>query len=168
MNLHQSSQNGSDPTHPPQQVVSTVISVRYWETVERLRINQFYGAPTALRLLLKYNDSWVRKYDRSSLRTLGSVGEPINHEAWHWFHSVVGEGRCPLVDTWWQTETGGVCIAPHPADHGAPIIPAMAMRPFFGIQPVLMGEKVRSYMQQYQESSVFCPTCLCSDGSQRS
>ncbi|MEQ2176617.1 hypothetical protein GOODEAATRI_029830, partial [Goodea atripinnis] len=84
-----------------------------------------------------------------------TVGEPINHEAWHWFHSVVGEGRCPLVDTWWQTETGGVCIAPHPADHGAPIIPAMAMRPFFGIQPVLMGEKVRSYMQQYQESSVF-------------
>ncbi|KAK5623108.1 Acetyl-coenzyme A synthetase 2-like, mitochondrial [Crenichthys baileyi] len=114
---------------------------RYWETVERLRINQFYGAPTALRLLLKYNDSWVRKYDRSSLRTLGSVGEPINHEAWYWFYSVVGEGRCPLVDTWWQTETGGVCIAPHPADHGAPIIPAMAMRPFFGIQPVLMGEK---------------------------
>uniref|UniRef100_A0A4W6F446 Acetyl-coenzyme A synthetase n=1 Tax=Lates calcarifer TaxID=8187 RepID=A0A4W6F446_LATCA len=76
---------------------------RYWETVQRLRISQFYGAPTALRLLLKYDDSWVKKYDRSSLRTLGSVGEPINHEAWHWFHSVVGEGRCPLVDTWWQT-----------------------------------------------------------------
>lgn len=114
---------------------------RYWETVERLRISQFYGAPTALRLLLKYGESWVKKYDRSSLRTLGSVGEPINHEAWHWFHSVVGEGRCPLVDTWWQTETGGVCIAPRPADEGAPIVPAMAMRPFFGIQPVLMGEK---------------------------
>ncbi|XP_005754309.1 acetyl-coenzyme A synthetase 2-like, mitochondrial isoform X2 [Pundamilia nyererei] len=114
---------------------------RYWETVERLRISQFYGAPTALRLLLKYGESWVKKYDRSSLRTLGSVGEPINHEAWHWFHSVVGEGRCPLVDTWWQTETGGVCIAPRPADEGARIIPAMAMRPFFGIQPVLMGEK---------------------------
>ncbi|KAM4591778.1 acetyl-coenzyme A synthetase 2-like, mitochondrial [Odontesthes bonariensis] len=114
---------------------------RYWETVERLRINQLYGAPTALRLLLKYEDSWVKKYDRSSLRTLGSVGEPINHEAWHWFHSLVGEGRCPLVDTWWQTETGGVCIAPRPADPGAPILPAMAMRPFFGIQPVLMGEQ---------------------------
>ncbi|XP_044070115.1 acetyl-coenzyme A synthetase 2-like, mitochondrial isoform X2 [Siniperca chuatsi] len=69
------------------------------------------------------------------------VGEPINHEAWHWFHSVVGDGRCPLVDTWWQTETGGVCIAPRPAEDGAPIVPAMAMRPFFGIQPVLMGEK---------------------------
>lgn len=114
---------------------------RYWETVQRLRITQFYGAPTALRLLLKYDDSWVKKYDRSSLRTLGSVGEPINHEAWHWFHSVVGDERCPLVDTWWQTETGGVCIAPRPADEGAPIIPAMAMRPFFGIQPDLMGEK---------------------------
>ncbi|XP_078016650.1 acetyl-coenzyme A synthetase 2-like, mitochondrial [Epinephelus lanceolatus] len=114
---------------------------RYWETVQRLRITQFYGAPTALRLLLKYDDSWVKKYDRSSLRTLGSVGEPINHEAWHWFHSVVGDERCPLVDTWWQTETGGVCITPRPADEGAPIIPTMAMRPFFGIQPDLMGEK---------------------------
>ncbi|TKS65126.1 Acetyl-coenzyme A synthetase 2-like, mitochondrial [Collichthys lucidus] len=114
---------------------------RYWETVQRLRISQFYGAPTALRLLLKFGDSWVKKYDRSSLRTLGSVGEPINHEAWHWFHSVVGDGRCPLVDTWWQTETGGVCIAPRPADHGAAIIPAMAMRPFYGVQPVLMGEE---------------------------
>uniref|UniRef100_A0A8C2WGL2 Acetyl-coenzyme A synthetase n=1 Tax=Cyclopterus lumpus TaxID=8103 RepID=A0A8C2WGL2_CYCLU len=114
---------------------------RYWETVQRLRISQFYGAPTALRLLLKYDESFVKKYDRSSLRTLGSVGEPINHEAWHWFHRVVGDGRCPLVDTWWQTETGGVCIAPRPAEEGAAIVPAMAMRPFFGIQPELMGEK---------------------------
>ncbi|XP_069394196.1 acetyl-coenzyme A synthetase 2-like, mitochondrial isoform X1 [Paralichthys olivaceus] len=114
---------------------------RYWEMVQRLRITQFYGAPTALRLLLKYNDSWVKKYDRSSLRTLGSVGEPINHEAWLWLHSVVGDGRCPLVDTWWQTETGGICITPRPAEEGAPIVPAMAMRPFFGIEPVLMGEK---------------------------
>ncbi|KAM9465944.1 acetyl-coenzyme A synthetase 2-like, mitochondrial [Clarias gariepinus] len=114
---------------------------RYWETVERLRINQFYTAPTALRLLLKYEESWVKKYDRSSLRTIASVGEPINHEAWDWFYNVVGEGRCPLVDTWWQTETGGVCIAPRPADPGAEIRPAMAMRPFFGIQPTLMDEK---------------------------
>ncbi|KAI4875905.1 hypothetical protein NFI96_021479 [Prochilodus magdalenae] len=114
---------------------------RYWETVQRLRINQFYGAPTAIRLLLKYDEIWVRKFDRSSLKTLGSVGEPINHEAWEWFYNVVGEGRCPLVDTWWQTETGGVCIAPRPAEKGAVIRPAMAMRPFFGIQPALMGEK---------------------------
>ncbi|KAG7462585.1 hypothetical protein MATL_G00186330 [Megalops atlanticus] len=114
---------------------------RYWETVERLGINQFYGAPTAIRLLLKYGESWVKKYDRSSLKTLGSVGEPINHEAWEWFYNVVGDGKCPLVDTWWQTETGGVCIAPRPAEDGAEIIPAMAMRPFFGIQPALMEEK---------------------------
>uniref|UniRef100_A0A4W5PBZ5 Propionate--CoA ligase n=1 Tax=Hucho hucho TaxID=62062 RepID=A0A4W5PBZ5_9TELE len=114
---------------------------RYWETVQRLGINQFYGAPTAIRLLLKYEESWVKKYDRSSLKTLGSVGEPINHEAWEWFYNVVGDGRCPLVDTWWQTETGGVCIAPRPAEEGAEIVPAMAMRPFFGIQPVLMEEK---------------------------
>ncbi|KAF4084536.1 hypothetical protein AMELA_G00129750 [Ameiurus melas] len=114
---------------------------RYWETVQRLRINQFYAAPTALRLLLKYEEGWVKKYDRSSLRTLGSVGEPINHEAWDWFYKVVGERRCPLVDTWWQTETGGVCIAPRPAEPGAEIRPAMAMRPFFGIQPALMDEK---------------------------
>ncbi|XP_012683010.2 LOW QUALITY PROTEIN: acetyl-coenzyme A synthetase 2-like, mitochondrial [Clupea harengus] len=114
---------------------------RYWETVQRLGINQFYGAPTAIRLLLKYDESWVKKYDRSSLKTLGSVGEPINHEAWDWFYNVVGDGRCPLVDTWWQTETGGVCIAPRPAEEGAEIRPAMAMRPFFGIEPALMGEK---------------------------
>uniref|UniRef100_A0AAR2KWY1 Acetyl-coenzyme A synthetase n=1 Tax=Pygocentrus nattereri TaxID=42514 RepID=A0AAR2KWY1_PYGNA len=106
---------------------------RYWETVQRLRINQFYGAPTAIRLLLKYDETWVTKYDRTSLKTLGSVGEPINHEAWEWFYKVVGDGRCPLVDTWWQT-----------AEKGAEIRPAMAMRPFFGIQLTLMGDKVTS------------------------
>ncbi|KAG7266210.1 hypothetical protein CRUP_026932, partial [Coryphaenoides rupestris] len=119
---------------------------RYWETVQRLGITQFYGAPTALRLLLKYDESWVTRYDRSSLRTLGSVGEPINHEAWDWFYHVVGEGRCPLVDTWWQTETGGICIAPHPAEEGAPILPAMAMRPFYGVEPVLLGDKITGRM----------------------
>ncbi|KAM5245650.1 acetyl-coenzyme A synthetase 2-like, mitochondrial [Ctenodactylus gundi] len=114
---------------------------RYWETVQRLRINQFYGAPTAIRLLLKHGDTWVRKYDRSSLRTLGSVGEPINLEAWEWLHQVVGDSRCTLVDTWWQTETGGICIAPRPSEDGAEILPGMAMRPFFGILPTLMDEK---------------------------
>lgn len=116
---------------------------RYWETVERLKITQFYGAPTAVRLLLKFGDNWVKKYDRSSLRTLGSVGEPINNEAWEWLHKVVGEGRCTLVDTWWQTETGGICIAPRPSEEGAEILPGMAMRPFYGIVPVLMDEKGR-------------------------
>ncbi|XP_051470914.1 acetyl-coenzyme A synthetase 2-like, mitochondrial isoform X2 [Apus apus] len=113
---------------------------RYWEMVQRLKINQFYGAPTAIRLLLNYGEEWVKKYDRSSLKTLGSVGEPINNEAWQWFYHVVGEGRCTLVDTWWQTETGGICIAPRPSEEKAEIVPAMAMRPFFGIVPVLMDD----------------------------
>ncbi|XP_056284027.1 acetyl-coenzyme A synthetase 2-like, mitochondrial [Pseudoliparis swirei] len=111
---------------------------RYWEMVQRLKINQFYGAPTAIRLLLKYGDEWVHKYDRSTLKTLGSVGEPINTEAWEWYHRVVGEGRCPVLDTWWQTETGGICITPRPSEPDAEIVPGMAMRPFFGIKPVLM------------------------------
>uniref|UniRef100_A0A672NJJ3 Acetyl-coenzyme A synthetase n=1 Tax=Sinocyclocheilus grahami TaxID=75366 RepID=A0A672NJJ3_SINGR len=116
---------------------------RYWETVQRLRINQFYGAPTAIRLLLKYEENWVKKYDRSSLKTLASVGEPINHEAWEWFHNVVGDGRyCQLLHLFLsEYQTGGVCIAPLPAEPGAEIRPAMAMRPFFGIQPALLGEK---------------------------
>ncbi|NXP09981.1 ACS2L synthetase, partial [Thinocorus orbignyianus] len=113
---------------------------RYWEVVQRLKINQFYGAPTAIRLLLNYGEEWVKKYDRSSLKTLGSVGEPINNEAWQWFYNVVGEGRCTLVDTWWQTETGGICIAPRPSEEKAEIVPAMAMRPFFGIVPVLTDD----------------------------
>ena len=116
---------------------------RYWETVQRLKINQFYGAPTAIRLLLKYGDEWVKKYDRSSLKTLGSVGEPLNHEAWTWFHDLVGEGRCDLVDTWWQTETGGIAIAPRPSEKGAKITPAKPMRPMFGIEPALLDDKGR-------------------------
>ncbi|NXW43162.1 ACS2L synthetase, partial [Nyctiprogne leucopyga] len=113
---------------------------RYWEVVQRLKINQFYGAPTAIRLLLNYGEEWVKKYDRSSLKTLGSVGEPINNEAWQWFYQVVGEGRCTLVDTWWQTETGGICIAHSLQRRKTSVGLAMAMRPFFGIVPVLMDE----------------------------
>ncbi|XP_007952372.1 acetyl-coenzyme A synthetase 2-like, mitochondrial [Orycteropus afer afer] len=128
---------------------------RYWEMVQRLQINQFYCAPTAVRLLLKYGDTWVKKYDRSSLRTLGSVGEPINHEAWEWLHKVVGDGRCTLVDTWWQTETGGICISPRPSEEGAEIIPSMAMRPFFGIVPVIMDEK-GSIMEGNDISGALC------------
>lgn len=81
-------------------------------------------------------------YCRSSLRTLGSVGEPINHEAWVWFNDVVGEGRCDLVDTWWQSETGGICITPRPSEKGAEIVPGKPMRPFFGIQPTLLDDQV--------------------------
>ncbi|WAR19899.1 ACS2L-like protein [Mya arenaria] len=111
---------------------------RYWEMVERLKLNHIYLAPTALRMLLKNGDEWVLKYDRSSLRKLGCVGEPLNNEAWDWYYNVVGEGRCDICDTWWQTETGGIAITPRPSSPDAEIRPAMPMRPFFGIEPVLL------------------------------
>ncbi|XP_028409880.1 acetyl-coenzyme A synthetase 2-like, mitochondrial [Dendronephthya gigantea] len=114
---------------------------RYWETVERLKINQFYTAPTAIRLLYKYEDEWVKKYDRSSLRILGTVGEPINAEAWHWYNEVVGESRCTVVDTWWQTETGGIFIAPRPSSDNSAPKPEFATRPFFGVEPVLLDSE---------------------------
>nr|XP_053652608.1 acetyl-coenzyme A synthetase 2-like, mitochondrial [Cherax quadricarinatus] len=110
---------------------------RYWETVSRLGLTHFYCAPTALRLLLRYGDDWVLRHDRSSLRVLGCVGEPLNQEAWHWFHGVVGDGRCDLTDTWWQTETGGIMISPRPSAPGAHINAGMPMRPMFGVLPVL-------------------------------
>ncbi|KAI8484374.1 PREDICTED: acetyl-coenzyme A synthetase 2-like, mitochondrial isoform X2 [Branchiostoma belcheri] len=113
---------------------------RYWEMVERLKINQFYLAPTAVRLLLKFDESWVKKYDRSTLRKLGCVGEPLNVEAGDWYNNVVGEGRCDLVDTWWQTETGGIMITPRPSQPGAEILHG-PMRPFFGIEPVLFNDE---------------------------
>jgi len=113
---------------------------RYWEMVERLGVTQFYGAPTAFRFLLKYDDSHIKKYDRSSLRVLGSVGEPLNEEAWHWYYDKVGEKRCPIVDTWWQTETGGVLITPRPSPDDT-LKPACPMRPFLGVSPVLLDEK---------------------------
>ncbi|ODM98549.1 Acetyl-coenzyme A synthetase 2-like, mitochondrial [Orchesella cincta] len=114
---------------------------RYWELVERLQLTHFYGAPTAIRLLMKYGDEWVKKYDRSSLKILGSVGEPINHEAWVWYNDVVGEKKCTVVDTWWQTETGCVCLAPLPSAPNDPVLPAMPMRPFYGIKPKLIDPK---------------------------
>ncbi|XP_047133685.1 acetyl-coenzyme A synthetase 2-like, mitochondrial isoform X1 [Hydra vulgaris] len=114
---------------------------RYWEMVERLGINQFYGAPTAIRYLLKFGDEYVKKYDRSSLKILGSVGEPINEEAWHWYQDVVGDGKCPVVDTWWQTETGGILLTPLPAPKNSLVKPACPVRPFFGVEPVLLDNK---------------------------
>jgi len=111
---------------------------RYWEMVERLRLEHIYLAPTSLRMLLKAGDSYVTKYDRSSLKKLGCVGEPLNHEAWDWFFNVVGEGRCDIIDTWWQTETGGVAISPRPSEQGAEIKPGMPMRPMLGVDPVLI------------------------------
>jgi acetyl-CoA synthetase len=109
---------------------------RYWEMVERLKINQFYTSPTALRAIQRMGDSFVKKYDRSSLRILGTVGEPINPETWKWYYEVVGEQRCSIVDTWWQTETGGILISPLPG--AVPTKPGSATLPFFGIEPVLL------------------------------
>ena len=116
---------------------------RYWEMVERLKINQFYTAPTALRAIQRMGDDFVKKYDRSSLRVLGTVGEPINPDTWRWYYDVVGEKRCSIVDTWWQTETGGILISPLPG--AVPTKPGSATLPFFGIEPVLLnndGEEI--------------------------
>jgi len=109
---------------------------RFWQVVDKHKVNIFYTAPTAIRSLLREGDAPVKKTDRSSLRILGSVGEPINHEAWLWYYNVVGEGRCPIVDTWWQTETGGHMITPLPG--AIPAKPGSATKPFFGVQPVIV------------------------------
>ncbi|WP_374762973.1 acetate--CoA ligase [Yunchengibacter salinarum] len=109
---------------------------RFWQVVARHKVNIFYTAPTAIRALEKYGDEPVKAHDRSSLRLLGTVGEPINPDAWWWYFDTVGEGRCPVVDTWWQTETGGIMIAPLPG--ATDLKPGSATRPFFGIKPALM------------------------------
>jgi acetyl-CoA synthetase len=109
---------------------------RFWEVVEKHKVNIFYTAPTAIRALMRDGEEPVKKHDRSSLRILGSVGEPINPEAWNWYNTVVGEGRCPIVDTWWQTETGGILITPLPGAIATK--PGSATLPFFGVQPVLV------------------------------
>jgi acetyl-CoA synthetase len=111
---------------------------RFWEIVEKHKINQFYTAPTAIRALAKEKLEFVDRYDLSSLKVLGSVGEPINEEAWHWYNDNVGKRKSPIVDTWWQTETGGVMITPLP--YVTPTIPTYASLPFPGIQPTLMDE----------------------------
>lgn len=114
---------------------------RYWDMVERHKISIFYTAPTALRTLATKDPSFVRAYDRSSLRILGTVGEPINPEAWDWYYEVVGENHCTIVDTWWQTETGGICISPiAPA---TPVKPGCATLPMPGISPVLLNAEGR-------------------------
>ena len=111
-------------------------SSRFWQVVDKHKVSIFYTAPTAIRALMREGDAPVTRCDRSSLRLLGSVGEPINPEAWMWYHDVVGEGRCPIVDTWWQTETGGILITPLPGATATK--PGSATRPFFGIKPVLV------------------------------
>ena len=111
---------------------------RFWEVIEKHQVNQFYTAPTAIRALAKENLDYVQKFPLSSLKVIGSVGEPINEEAWHWYNDHVGGKRCPLVDTWWQTETGGIMISPIP--FVTPTKPTYASLPLPGIQPVLMDE----------------------------
>lgn len=111
---------------------------RFWQIVEKHKINQFYTAPTAVRALAKHGTELIEKYDLSSLKVLGSVGEPINEEAWHWYNDNVGNKKCPIVDTWWQTETGGIMITPIP--FSTPTKPTYATLPFIGIQPALMDE----------------------------
>ena len=112
---------------------------RFWRVVDRHKVTQFYTAPTAIRALMRYGDEIVERTSRSSLRLLGTVGEPINPAAWRWYHDVVGQGRCPIVDTWWQTETGGIMIAPLPG--AVPAKPGSATLPFFGIQPEILDEQ---------------------------
>jgi acetyl-CoA synthetase len=110
---------------------------RYWRVVDDLKVNTLYTAPTALRALAQAGNDWVKRYKRDSLRILGSVGEPINPEIWRWYHDVVGEGRCAVVDTWWQTETGGILITPLPGVTATK--PGSATLPFFGVKPLVMS-----------------------------
>ena len=112
---------------------------RFWHVVDKWRVNTFYTAPTAIRALMGAGDDFVKRTDRSSLRLLGTVGEPINPEAWEWYRDVVGEGRCPIVDTWWQTETGGILITPLPG--ATTLKPGSATQPFFGVQPAIVDDK---------------------------
>ena len=119
---------------------------RFWQVCEKHKVAQFYTAPTAIRALMGQGNEPVEKCDLSSLRILGTVGEPINPEAWAWYNEVVGQGRCPIVDTWWQTETGGHLLTPLPGAHATK--PGSAMKPFFGVQPVVLdpqsGEEIHS------------------------
>ena len=109
---------------------------RFWQVCEKHKVNQFYTAPTAIRALMGQGKGFVEKCDLSSLRVLGTVGEPINPEAWTWYNDVVGKGKCPIVDTWWQTETGGHMMTPLPGAHATK--PGAAMKPFFGVRPVVL------------------------------
>lgn len=118
------------PTYPT--------AARFWQVIDKYKVNIFYTAPTAIRTLIKAGDDWVKQTDRSSLRLLGSVGEPINPEVWLWYHDVVGNKQCPVIDTWWQTETGGIMISPLPG--AIPQKPGYAQTPFFGIEPILLDD----------------------------
>ena len=127
---------------------------RFWAVCEKHRVNQFYTAPTAIRALMGRGDEHVEKHDLSSLRLLGTVGEPINPEAWMWYHRVVGGGRCPIVDTWWQTETGGHLLTPLPG--AIPTKPGSATLPFFGVRPVVLDPQTGRAVETVEAEGVLC------------
>lgn len=126
---------------------------RFWQVVEKYKVNIFYTAPTAIRAIAKEGDEFVKKCDISSLQTLGTVGEPINPEAWNWYYNLIGRGECPIVDTWWQTETGGILITPLPG--AIDIKPGMATMPFFGVQPVLVDDEGKEF-KETEASGALC------------
>ena len=119
---------------------------RFWKIIDDHKVSVFYTAPTAIRAFIKWGDEWVRKYSLASLRLLGTVGEPINPEAWMWYHREIGKERCPIVDTWWQTETGTIMISPIPG--AVPTKPGSATRPFFGIVPEVVTKRRRTRSRQ--------------------
>jgi acetyl-CoA synthetase len=127
---------------------------RFWQVCEKHKVNQFYTAPTAIRALMAHGDEPVKKCDLSDLRILGTVGEPINPEAWNWYDQVVGGGRCPIVDTWWQTETGGHLLTPLPGAHATK--PGSAMKPFFGIEPVILDPQSGVEIHSNPAEGVLC------------
>ncbi|MDP7445522.1 MAG: AMP-binding protein, partial [Candidatus Poseidoniia archaeon] len=113
-------------------------SSRWWQIIDKYKVNIFYTAPTAIRALMREGDAPVKKTSRKSLKLLGTVGEPINPEAWMWYYKTVGNEKCPIVDTWWQTETGGILISPQPG--AINLKPGSATKPFYGIKPVIVDE----------------------------
>jgi len=127
---------------------------RFWSVCQEHKVNQFYTAPTALRALMGQGDDFVNAYDLSSIKLLGTVGEPINPEAWTWYYNVVGKGRAPIVDTWWQTETGGHMMTPLPGAHATK--PGSAMKPFFGVQPVVLEPTTAEEIHTFPCEGVLC------------
>jgi acetyl-CoA synthetase len=127
---------------------------RFWQVCEKHKVNQFYTAPTAIRALMGQGKEFVEKCDLSSLKVLGTVGEPINPEAWNWYNDVVGKGNCPIVDTWWQTETGGHLLTPLPGATATK--PGSATTPFFGVQPVLLDPQTGAEIHETAAEGVLC------------
>jgi acetyl-CoA synthetase len=125
---------------------------RYWQTIEKWNVTQFYTAPTAIRAIAAAGEQWPQKYEMPSLRLLGTVGEPINPEAWRWYNTNVGKERCPIVDTWWQTETGGILISPLPG--ATTTKPGSATFPFYGIEPVILDPEKGTVIEGNDVSGV--------------